>query len=393
MERTDSGEREQVTFTHKQIDGAPPCAKLGFCMATDLTGNGRKDVIVGGAGGAFPGKDVIWDAERQGIPTLRPFRALVGLDEVNLFWYENPGWERHDVAFAPHLDVGATLCDVTGDGRPNAVAGQGLNNTDVYWFDYGNDPRQRWEANLVTDDFEKYHDLATGDVDGDGEPELVGLSQESKTIFYYDIPADPYQSPWPESDRHIIDRGREIEGVRIHDVDGDGRTEVVAGTSVYHRSGGLGHGWRREDIVTGWDDTRVAVSDFDDDGDIEVVFSEGDSPHLGTHPGRVAVFDPPEWEETILENDLFCPHTLQVADFDGSGDDDIYVAEMGLEKNDDPKHLIFRNHGDGTFEREVIATGVETHEAKATDLTGNGRPDIVGKSYGPDHHVDIWFNE
>lgn len=80
------------------------------------------------------------------MPTFRAVRSMVGLDETNRFRYENPGWERHDVAFAPHLDVGATTCDVTGDGRPNVVAGRGLRNTDVYWFDYLEDSRERWSV-------------------------------------------------------------------------------------------------------------------------------------------------------------------------------------------------------------------------------------------------------
>jgi hypothetical protein len=378
---------------HERIDGSPPCAKLGFCLTTDLTGNGKPDIIVGGAGDSFPGKDVIWDAYRQGIPTFRSLRSLVGMDESNLFWYENPGWERHDVAFTPHLDVGATLCDVTGDGRQNVIAGQGLSNTEVFWFDYPTDPREEWEPHLVTDAFEKYHDLTVGDIDGDGEMELVGVSQESETVFYYDIPDDPYQSPWPDSHRHIVDRGREIEGLRICDIDGDGENELLAGTSIYSRRNGTGSGWDREDVVTGWDDTRVAVADLDGDGDMEIVYSEGDSPHLGTHPGRVAVFDPADGTNVILEDDLFCPHTLQIADFNGDGTQDIYVAEMGLDKNDRPRHLLFRNDGDGTFTREIVSEGIETHEAKAVDMTGNGLPDIVGKSYGPDHHVDIWYNE
>lgn len=32
----------------------------------------------------------------------------------------------------------------------------------------------------------------------------------------------------------------------------------------------------------------------------------------------------------------------------------------------------------------------------ATDLTDDGRPDVVGKTYGPDRadcHVDAWYNE
>jgi NAD(P)-dependent dehydrogenase (short-subunit alcohol dehydrogenase family) len=138
---------------------------------------------------------------------------------------------------------------------------------------------------------------------------------------------------------------------------------------------------------------RVAVADLDGDGDLEVVFSEGDSPTYGSHPGRVAWFDPPDWEPTFLREDLFCPHSLQVADFSGNGWPDIYVAEMGLGTNDASQHILFLNQGEGEFEERVIATGVETHEAKAADLTGTGVPDIVGKSYTPDHHVDVWHNE
>jgi hypothetical protein len=347
-------------------------------------------VIVGGAGESFPAREVIWQAERRGIPTARALRSIAGFDETTVFWYENPGWERHDVASVPHLDVGATTGDLTGDGRENLIAGQGIHNTDVFWFEIPDDPRDRWQPHLVTDAFEKYHDLETGDVDGDGEPELVGLSQESETLFYYDIPEQPRRSPWPTSHRHVIDRDREMEGLAIEDIDGDGHNEVIAGTNVYRKTGGS---WERESIASGWDDVRVAVADLDGDGEAEVVCSEGDSPHLGTHPGRVAWFDPPAWEPTVLEDELFCPHTLQVADFDGDGKQDVYIAEMGLDKNDDPRHELFLNRGDGTFDQQSIATEVETHEAKAVDLTGNGKPDIVGKSYGPDHHVDVWYNE
>jgi hypothetical protein len=380
----------QLVFEHEVVDPDPPCGKLGFCLTTDLTGNGRPDVIVGGAGEGFPGKRFITAAEQRNIPTLRPLRKLAGYAETNLFWYENPGFERHDVAVLPGLDVGAAVGDITGTGQPDVVAGQGLGQTDVYWFEIPDDPREPWTPHLLTDSFEKYHDLAVADVDDDGDPEVVGLSQESETIFYYDVPADPRQSPWPPDHRHVVAEGRDVEGVAVVDIDGDGRTELVAGTNLYDRT--PESGWVERPIVTDWDRTRVAVADLDGDDELEVVFSEGDSPHLGTHPGRVAWFDPPEWEPHVLRDDLFCPHSLQIADFSGNGWPDIYVAEMGLGKHETPRHLLFANRGDGEFVEQTVATGVETHEAKAVDLTGNGRPDIVGKSYGPDHHVDVWYN-
>ena len=380
-----------VDFKHELIDGRPPCAKLGFCLTADLTGNGRKDVIVGGYGDSFPGKDVIWQAERLGVPTGL-LRSAVGLTESNLFWYENPGFERHEISFTPALDVGAAVGDLTGDGRPNIVAGQGINNNGVYWFEPDGDPRNAWTRHLITDRFEKYHDLLVTDVDDDGDPELVGLSQESETVFYYDVPSSPQESPWSDEHLHVVDEGRELEGAAVTDIDNDGRSELIAGPNVYHRDPDAATGWRRETIVSGWDNTRVAIADVDGDGDPEVILSEGDSPHLGTHPGRVAWFDPPDWEQTVLKDDLFCPHTLEVGDFTGDGRPDLYVAEMGLGKHDEPRHFLFMNRGDGEFEEQTVSTGIETHEAKAVDLTGDGRPDIAGKSYSPDHHVDIWYN-
>jgi len=73
-----------VGFKHERVDDRPPCAKLGFCLTADLTGNERDDVIVGGSGDGYPGKTVVWEAERRGVPT-GPLRSLIGLTESNLF--------------------------------------------------------------------------------------------------------------------------------------------------------------------------------------------------------------------------------------------------------------------------------------------------------------------
>jgi hypothetical protein len=294
---------------------------------------------------------------------------------------------------APPLDVSGTFGDITGNGRLEFLAGQGINNNDLYWFEQSGDTRDRWTRRLITDAFEKYHDVAVGDLDNDGDSEVVALSQESRTVFYYDIPTDPRQAPWPGEHRHIIAEDIYVEGVRIVDIDGDGQQELIAGPNVFRKPGDPTQLWDREEIAPDWKWTRVAVADIDGDGELEVTLAEGDRPYADGQPGRVGWFDPPDWTPHVLDEDLFCPHSLQVADFTGDGLPDIYVAEMGLGENDEPLHLVFKNMGGGEFEREVLFSGIPTHEAKAVDLTGDGRPDIVGKSYTPTHHVDVWYNE
>jgi hypothetical protein len=393
-----------MEFHHDPIDDSPPCGRLFVCRTTDLTGNGRPDLIVGGLG-----SETLPVVGVEGLPLVGSlFRRL----ESDLFWYENPGWDRHVIS--PRSDLrplGNALGDVTGNGRLDLFVAQGHDDRDVYWFEQPDDPREAWTQHLIGSPFEKYHDLAFGDVDGDGAPELVGASQGSEVLFYYDVPADPRREPWPEHCRHVVARATNVEGLEILDLDDDGRNELVAGTSIYRPAaaadptpttngaaadGGraaVADGWTRTEIVPGWDWTRIAAGDLDGDGDTELVFAEGDAPLLGDRMGRLGWFDPPEWTAHVLHEELYCPHTVQVTDFDGDGRPDIYVAEMGLGRDAaDAEHLLFRNLGGGDFEATVVARGVPTHEARAVDVDGDGRVDVIGTSYAPDPHVDVWYN-
>ena len=343
-------------FRHVVIDADPPGAKHDITLIGDLTGNGKNDIVIGGKDG-----------------------------DVNLFWYENPSWERHDTAHAPELEAGGILIDVSRNGRVDIVAGQQWNGNELYWFEHPADPRGPWQRRVIENRFRKYHDQFAADVDGDGEDEIVFLSQKSGVLAYYDIPDDPTVEPWPKECCHVIAEDmHDVEGLAAGDVDGDGELELIVGPNIFRPA----RGWQRTRFAQGFDKTRLALADLDGDGLMEIVIVEGES-----HPARLAICHLPTLTPTILRDDLFHPHSLAIADFTGDGRPDIFVAEMGLGKNPNPNMMIYRNRGAGSFEEVVIARGIPTHEAKLGDLTGDGRPDIVGKPYDPERHIDVWFNE
>ena len=360
-----------MEFRHERIDDAPPNTEHMICLTTDLTGNDRDDVIVGA---------------RAGGPSL--------------YWYENPGWECHEIATVPGLEAGGTLGDVSGNGRLDIIAGEPLGHHTAYWFEQPEDPREPWDVHEITNDYHKYHDQAFADVDDDGEPEVLLLSQYSEVICYYALPDDP-RDRWPRSNRTIIDAGRgDVEGIQILDLDRDGRTELVLGRNIYHRVDEHGEEWTVERVASGWEDerVRVKVEDIDEDGEYEIILAECELPALGArhdiyHDGRLGICRPPDWDPEVLRDELHCPHSLQLADFSGNGHTDIYVAESDYGGHDNPRHFILENQGDGSFEHHLIAEGVGTHQAQVADVTGNGRPDIVGKNDTDPAHVDAWINQ
>jgi len=350
-----------LKFRHETIDPDPPGSMHDITLVGDINGDGRNEIIIGG---------------KKGPP--------------NLFWYEFGTWTRHDMADAPELEAGGVLLDVNGNGRLDVVAGQQINGRKLFWFENPPDPTRPWPVHVITDRFDKYHDQAVGDVDGDGEAELVFLSQKAGVLAYYKVPADPTVTPWPEDCLHVIDDAVpfETEGLWIGDIDGDGAIELLAGTSVYRR--GADGNWKGEPFLVGYRMTRPAVADLTGEGTLDIVVAEGES-----DPAKLAIV----WggvhgrEVQILRDDLFHPHSLAVADFDSDGRPDVFVGEMGLGGKKDSKILIYRNLGGGKFEETLISEGVPIHEGKVADVDGDGRPDIVGKPYDPQRHIDVWFNE
>src|SRR5262249_28240680 len=217
---------------------------------------------------------------------------------------------------------------------------------------------------------------------------------------------------------HVVDARHGSIHVPVCDLNGDGRPDFVALISQEHESivAFLNEGggrFRKETIYTGphpaWGSSGIEVVDLDGDGDLDVLYTNGDA----LDDNVLKPYHGVGW----LENrggfpftyhrlaDLYGAERAVAADLDGDGLLDV-VAVSWLPASGFPRRtelgldsvLLLRQARPGVFESYSLETGTCDHPTCALgDLFGNGQVDLViGNHYfsegAASSAVVVWQN-
>ncbi|HUT30502.1 MAG TPA: VCBS repeat-containing protein [Sedimentisphaerales bacterium] len=311
-------------------------------------------------------------------------------DRGALYWWENTDrkgttWVKHvvDVNFGRAEVVYPS--DVDGD-RDVDIVGSDVEAGALVWWENMSGRGTTWSKQTIDTDCDDALLVFSADIDGDRDTDVVGATHLGGGIYWWEN-SSGRATDWV---KHVVDSNTEKDYCRTHclrlgDMDRDGDVDIVAsagresGINWWENPRRKGEEWARH-YVAGSDGEVESVfpSDLDRDGDLDLVGS------IRRHDGLTWWENTngagTEWVKHVIDSSYTAEQVVDAADMDNDGDLDIVGSSRRINSiswwenrngkaTEWVKHVMNKDFG-------------EAFSAYAADMDDDGRLDVlaVGRS-------------
>jgi len=369
------------TPTKGSITTADIAAKVDFATGTnpqsivigDLDGDGKPDLVV--ANNSSNTVSVYRNTSSSGSITVASFAA-----KVDFATGTGP--------------VGVAIGDLDGDGKPDlAVLNSGSATVSVFrnTSSSGSITAASFSAKVDFATGGNPGNVAIGDLDGDGKPDLAVANQNSFSVLRNTSTSGSITA---SSFAAKVDfaTATGLNSLAIGDLDGDGKPDLAVANqtrntvSVFRNTSSSGSITAasfaaKVDFATGGAPLSVAIGDLDGDGkpDLAVANSGALTVSVFRNTSTSGSITAASFAAKVDFTTGQGPCSVAIGDLDGDGKPDLAVANLGVNTVS-----ILRNTSSsgsitvGSFAAKVdFATGNVPYSVVIGDLDGDGKPDLA----------------
>jgi hypothetical protein len=342
---------------------------------------------------------------------------IVAVTEDAVYWYENPTWKKHTIIKDQTVKDNVCIAahDIDADGKIDFALGagwlNGRNQGTIQWLSRKESLDEPWDVHFIGE-IPWTHRMRWGDVLMKGRPQLV-VSPLNKTVgdgvkltaFEMPSPSNAKKERWPAT---VIDES--LNRVHNHWIVGEApRAPIFLFTASEEGIYAIFKNPRKNDEFIKGKISDGASGEKPTERGAGEIKVDKDRKLLATiepmHGNMAAVYlkqpkqdgQPASWKRHVLDDTLGRGHAVWLADFDDDGNDEIVIghSDPGTGEIKGPGVFVYQADDDTgeKWTKHVIDNGgVATEDAFASDLTGDGKQDIVAGGRNT-HNVVLYVNQ
>jgi hypothetical protein len=312
-------------------------------------------------------------------------------------WYAGPGpngggWiHRQIIAGLDHIKM-VTAADLDRDGDIDLLSASAFDNK-ILWYESNGAATPTFTARIVSESALGARAVEAGDLDGDGDLDLVTASRDNGVVAWHANTLSHRNALFNTQTQQLIGAYALARSVYAADLDRDGALDAISvsdGEVAWHRSnGGAPPRFTSYLISSSLNGGRYAgAADLDKDGDDDIIVASHDDNRILWYENVPGPGNPPRtFAGRTVTTAARGVRSALAADLDGDGDLDIYAAT-----DDDNTIAWYENRlaaGQPWTRRVIYDQAKYARHAFAADVDGDGDIDLMSASQH-DGRV-IWY--